>query len=85
MIPNRKIYNHSFLHGLGKLKFVDENGNLMGFKTPEHLEPGPIFIHYTTTPIISEEEFRPRRGIMSRYTLTTVNNNYFETFVVGTP
>lgn len=85
MVPNRKIKYHSFLYGLGKLKFVDENNNLIGYKTPEYFEPGPIFIHHTTTPIISEEDFRPRRGIMSRYALTTVNNNYFETVTVGTP
>ena len=80
MIPNRKIYNHSFLHGLGKLKFVDENGNLMGFKTPEYFETGPIFIHHVT----SIDEFRPRRSIRSRYATTMVNNKFYTTVTVET-
>lgn len=80
MIPNRRIYNHSFLGGLGKFKFFDENGNLMGIKTPEYLEPGPIFIHHVT----SINEFRPRRSIRSRCTTIMVNNDYYETVAVGT-
>jgi len=83
--PNKKIYNHSFLGGLGKLKFFDNNGNPIFYKNQNFLETGPIFIHHTTTSIISEEEFRPRRSLRSRYARTTVNNNYFETVTVGTP
>lgn len=84
MIPNRKIKYHSFLYGLGKLKLVDENNNIIGYKSQNFLEPGYIFTPYI--PLIEEpSEFRPRIGLRSRYALTTVNNNYFETVVVGTP
>jgi len=71
MTPNRKIKYHSFLHGLGKLKFVDAEGNLM-IKSPQHIEPGPLLI-----PMILEGEFRPRRGMMSRYAERVVNNSFY--------
>lgn len=84
MTPNKKIYNHSFLGGLGKLKFFDNNGNPIFYKNQNFLEPGYIFAPYI--PLIEEPtEFRPRRSLRSRYTRTTVNNNYFETVTVGTP
>ena len=84
MTPNKKIYNHSFLGGLGKLKFFDEYGNLLFYKTQNFLEPRYIFAPYI--PLIEEPtEFRPRRSLRSRYARTTVNNNYFETVTVGTP
>jgi len=84
MTPIKKIYNHSFLGGLGKLKFFDDNGNPIGHKNQNFLEPGYIFAPYI--PLIEEpSEFRPRQGIRSRYALTTVNNNYFESVVIGTP
>ena len=40
MIPNKKIYNHSFLGGLGKLKFFDVTGNLLCHKTQTYTEAG---------------------------------------------
>jgi len=82
--PNKKIHNHSFLGGLGKLKFFDNNGNPIGHKTQNFLEPRYIFAPYI--PLIEEPtEFRPRRSLRSRYARTTVNNNYFEIVTVGTP
>ena len=84
MTPNKKIYNHSFLGGLGKLKFFDNNGNLIGYKNQNFLEPGYIFVPYI--PLIEEpSEFRPRRSLRSRYARTTVNNNYYSTITIATP
>lgn len=84
MTPIKKIYNHSFLGGLGKLKFFDDNGILLGYKAQTFLEPGYVFAPYVPL-IVEPSEFRPTQSIMSRYALTTVNNNYFESVVVGTP
>ena len=84
MTPNKKIYNHSFLGGLGKLKFFDEDGNPLFYKTQTYMEAGFIFVPYI--PLIEEPtEFKPRRSLRSRYARTTVNNNYFEIVTVGTP
>ena len=84
MTPNKKIYNHSFLGGLGKLKFFDEDGNLLYHKTQIYMEAGFIFAPYIPR-VEDSSEFRPRRSLRSRYARTTVNNNYFETVTVGTP
>ena len=80
MVPKKKIYNHSFLGGLGKLKFFDEDGNLLCYKTQNFLEPGCIFV--SDIPRIEElSEFRPRRGMMSRYAQRVVNNSFYGVIV----
>ena len=78
MTPNKKIYNHSFLGGLGKLKFFDDNGNLLCYKTQNFLETGFIFVQYLPR-IEDSSEFRPRRSMMNRYTQTVVDNSFYGT------
>ena len=68
MTPNKKIYNHSFLHGLGDLKII-------GRKSQNFLETGYIFAPYI--PMTELTEFRPRRGMMSRYAKRVVNNSFY--------
>ena len=92
MTPNKKIYNHSFLGGLGKLKFFDEDGNLLCYKTQNFLEPGCIFVSYI--PRIEESsEFKPKRSLTSRYAIKrlnlkvgdaqrVVNNSFYDTVTV---
>lgn len=80
MTPNKKIYNHSFLHGLGGLK-ID---NFVIYKSPPNLTVEPICVTYV--PRIKEPtEFRPRRSIKSRYSQKVVNNNYYSTATFETP
>ena len=68
MTPNKKIYNHSFLHGLGELKFFGDKGN-------SYMEAGYIFAPYI--PMAEPSEFRPRRSMMSRYAERVVNNSFY--------
>ena len=77
MTPNKKIYNHSFLRGLGELKFFDDNGNLLCYKTQNFLETGYIFAPYI--PMTEPTEFRPRRSMMNRYAQTVVDNSFYGT------
>jgi len=74
MTPNKKIIYHSFLHGLGRLKLVTPNGSI-GWKSQTFLESGYIFAPYT--PMTEPTEFRPRRGMMSRYAQRVVNNSFY--------
>ena len=78
MTPNKKIHNHSFLRGLGELKFFDDNGNLLCYKTQSFLETGYIFVSYLPR-IEDASEFRPRKSMMNRYTQTVVNNSFYDT------
>lgn len=68
MTPNKKIYNHSFLHGLGDLKII-------GRKSQTFLENGYIFV--PCIPITEPTEFRPRRSMMSRYAIKVLNNSFY--------
>ena len=68
MTPNKKIRNHSFLHGLGDLKII-------GRKSQTFLEAGYVYVPYI--PMIDPSEFRPRRGMMSRYAERVVNNSFY--------
>lgn len=74
MTPNKKIYNHSFLHGLGDLKLVAPDG-IIGRKSQTFLEAGYVFAPYI--PMTELTEFRPRRGMMSRYAERVVNNSFY--------
>ena len=76
MTPNKKIYNHSFLGGLGKLKFFDVTGNLLCRKTQTYTEAGFIFAPYIVRWEDSSE-FRPRRSLRSRYTHRIVDNSFY--------
>jgi hypothetical protein len=78
MTPNKKIYNHSFLGGLGKLKFFDEDGNPLCYKTQNFLEPGYIFAPYIPR-IEDSSEFKPKRSLKSRYAQRVVNNSFYGT------
>ncbi|MDB4326255.1 hypothetical protein N9966_00420 [bacterium] len=75
MVPKKKIYNHSFLGGLGKLKFFDEDGNLLCYKTQTFLEAGYVYAPYV--PMIDPSEFKPKRSLMSRYAQRVVNNSFY--------
>lgn len=75
MTPNKKIYNHSFLRGLGELKFFDEDG-IIGRKSQTFLEDGYIFAPYIPT------EFKPRRSMMNRYAQRIVNNSFYGTVTI---
>ena len=78
MIPNKKIYNHSFLGGLGRLKFFDVAGNLLCHKTQTYTEAGFIFAPYI--PLFEDSsEFRPRRDVASRYAHRIVDNSFYGT------
>lgn len=81
MTPNKKICNHSFLHGLGEFKFFDDNGNLLCYKTQNFLEPGYIFVPYLPR-IEDSSEFRPRRSMMNRYAQRVVNNSLYGTVTI---
>ena len=74
MTPNKKIYNHSFLHGLGDLKLVAPDGSI-GWKSQTFWEAGYVYAPYV--PMIDPSEFRPRRGMMSRYAERVVNNSFY--------
>jgi len=76
MTPNKKIYNHSFLGGLGRLKFFDVAGNLLCHKTQTYTEAGFIFAPYIVRWEDSSE-FRPRRSLRSRYTHRIVDNSFY--------
>ncbi len=78
MTPNKKIHNHSFLRGLGELKFFDDNGNLLCYKNQSFLETGYIFVSYLPR-IEDSSEFRPRKSMVNRYTQTVVNNSFYDT------
>ena len=77
MTPNKKIYNHSFLGGLGKLKFFDEDGNLLCYKSQTYMDLGYIFTTYI--PLFRESEFKPKRSVASRYARRIVNNSFYGT------
>jgi hypothetical protein len=52
------------------------------------LEPGYVWAPYIPvlipeTIIEDSDEFRPRRGLLSRYVRTTVNNRFYGTISVG--
>lgn len=74
MTPNKKIIYHSFLHGLGRLKLVTTNGSI-GRKSQTFFESGYVYAPYI--PMIDPSEFRPRRGMMSRYSQRVVNNSFY--------
>lgn len=76
MTPNKKIYNHSFLGGLGKLKFFDEDGNLLCHKTQTYMEAGFIFAPYIPR-VEDSSEFRPRGSLRSRYSQRIVDNSFY--------
>ena len=78
MIPNKKIYNHSFLGGLGKLKFFDEDGNLLCYKTRTYTEAGFIFAPYIPR-VEDSSEFRPKRSLRGRYAQRIVDNSFYGT------
>jgi len=63
MTPNKKIIYRSFLYGLGRLKLVPPNGSI-GCKSQ-------------TFWVEEATEFRPRRGMMSRYAQRVVNNSFY--------
>ena len=76
MIPNKKIYNHSFLGGLGRLKFFDVAGNLLCHKTQTYTEAGFIFAPYI--PLFEDSsEFRPKRSLRGRYAQRIVDNSFY--------
>tara|TARA_R110001599_G_scaffold302230_2_gene507911 strand:- start:7 stop:258 length:252 start_codon:yes stop_codon:yes gene_type:complete len=74
MTPNKKIIYHSFLHGLGRLKLVTPDGRDV-WKSQTFLEAGYVYAPYV--PMIDPSEFRPRRGMMSRYAERVVNNSFY--------
>ena len=74
MTPNKKIIYHSFLHGLGRLKLVTPDGSI-GWKSQTFLEAGYVYAPYV--PMIDPSEFRPRRGMMSRYAERVVYNSIY--------
>ena len=74
MTPNKKIIYHSFLHGLGRLKLFTPDGSI-GWKSQTYLEAGYVYAPYV--PMIDPSEFRPRRGMMSRYAERVVNNSFY--------
>jgi hypothetical protein len=76
MTPNKKIYNHSFLGGLGKLKFFDEDGNLLCHKTQTYMEAGFIFAPYIPR-VEDSSEFRPKRSLRGRYAQRIVDNSFY--------
>lgn len=78
MTPNKKIYNHSFLGGLGSLKFFDVAGNLLCHKTQTYTEEGFIFAPYIVRWEDSSE-FKPKRSVTSRYARRIVNNSFYGT------
>ena len=80
MTPNKKIYNHSFLHGLGDLKLVAPDG-IIGRKSQTFLEAGYVFAPYI--PMTELTEFRPRRSMMNRYAQRVVNNSLYGTVTIG--
>ncbi len=76
MTPNKKIYNHSFLHGLGDLKLVSPDGIIVR-KSQTFLEAGYVFIDSSSSLMTELTEFRPRRGMISRYAKRVVNNSFY--------
>jgi len=73
MKPKKVLKYHSFLYGLGKL-VVETNDGIRGYPGQFH-KSGPIFVPYI--PMIDPSEFRPRRGMMSRYSQRVVNNSFY--------
>lgn len=79
--PVKRIKEFSFINGLGLLKF--ENNGFIGYKGDTSIDSGYIFAPYI--PLIIEEEFKPKQGIMSRYAKKVVNNNFYGHVTIGTP
>jgi len=74
LVPKKKIYNHSFLGGLGRLKLVTPDGRDV-WKSQTFLEAGYVYAPYV--PMIDPSEFKPKRSLMSRYAQRVVNNSFY--------
>lgn len=73
MEPKKVLRTHSFLHGLIPI---------LGYKGDTFIENGLIYAPYIS--IFTEEEFRPRQSIASRYAREIVNNSFYGIVTFGT-
>lgn len=77
----KKIKRLDFIGGLTSYYYGLNDGQL-GVKGDQILEPGYIYLHYIST-IESSQDFRPNRGLLSRYTNRVINNNYYRTISIN--
>lgn len=73
MEPKKVLARHSFLKGLVPV--------MLGHKSHVYLDTGIIYVPYIT--MFTEEEFRPRQSIVSRYARKIVNNRFYGIVTVG--
>lgn len=72
MEPKKVLKTHNFLYGITEI---------LGYKGNTLLEAGYIYESYI--PVFTEEEFRPRQSIASRYARKIVNNNFYGIVTFG--
>lgn len=81
MTPNKKIYNHSFLGGLGKLKFFDEDGNLLCHKTQTYIDAEAELTRILTEEIAQEID----REVIQRIRANTLAQDLVAVQPMGAP
>jgi hypothetical protein len=72
MEPKKVLKIHSFLYGINEI---------LGYKGNTFMETGLIYAPYIS--IFTEEEFRPRQSIASRYARRLVNNSFYGIVTFG--